>query len=327
MFVCLFTILQIKYFNRVLNCSGGNSLWLSILFSLLMIYSHYLSGLILITQIIFLTIHWKKLKLYIQSDFLQILFFLFCFSIPLLIYIVKTLPKIQSFWFKDIDLISLLSTFSYIITPAIEGLIFFILFYFIIIFVLIKNKLNWKQKQFIYYFIVPIILMWTISQAIPFYHHRYFLFGGMSFFILLGWSLEKLDLYKKELGLFVLSLWILVFIMSSPQFESSFNTELYDTTTWLDNQNFSKDSIFIHTTTFSYLPFRVYYPCNKHYLVTNLTRQNLFTAGGSVINSEDYKNTFNFVNEINSTIFGISDRAIFSKTIYSEGGLYVTTQK
>lgn len=327
MFVCLFTIIQIKYFNRILNnqtIDFNFSTAKFILFSLLMVYSHYLAGLILFTQIIFLIINWQKLKSFVKFEFLYTLPFLFCFSVPLLIYAIKTIPKIQSFWFKDIGLKSLISTFSYIITPPIDGLILFILFYGLIIIALIKFKWHWKQSQFIYYLIIPVILMWIISQMIPFYHHRYFLFGGLSFFILLGWAFEKFDNYKPDLGLFFFALWMLVFLLSAQQFEDSFDTELTQSMDWINNQTIYKNYSYIHTTTFSYLPFHVQFPHNKHYLLTNLTEKQLFTAGGSVIREGDIKTSLSFVNETNSKFLGISDKPIFKNIIYDKGGLYVT---
>jgi len=88
--------------------------------------------------------------------------------------------------------------------------------------------------------------------------------------------------------------------------------------------NINDSVILIHDTTFSYLPFKVYFPKNEQYLVTNLTKKQLFTAGGSGVDYDYYKNDYNFLAEFNQTILGISDKAIFQEPIFEVRGVYVT---
>jgi len=324
-FTLIFVILQIKYLNRVLSKSYKDSTLYFGLFSLLMIYSHYMAGLVLFAEFVFLTINWKKIQLHRQIDLLSVLVWVFGLSIPLILYIIKTFPKIHSFWFKDIDLTSLLSSFGYILSPPIEGGILFLIFYPVIFFAIrmFRDKFDMKIQQFIYYLFIPIVLMWIISQVFPFYHHRYFLFGGLSFFILLGWAFDKFDSYSKDMGLFGVSIWLIFLIFTFPAFIGSFNTELFEANNYLQNITKSND-VFLHTTTFSYLPFQVFYPDNQHFLVTNLTTDQQFTCGGSVINPEDLKTSFDFVSEINGSIYGISDKKVFPTVLLNVRGLYVT---
>ncbi len=327
-FTLIFVILQIKYFNRILNVKEFNHehLWLT-LFSALMIYSHYLSGLILVAQAIFLAVNWKKIHLYRQTAYLSSLIFLFFASMPLMIYLVRTIPKIQSFWFKDIDFLSLISTFSYILAPPMQDGILYLIFYPILISLIIiyRKKFDLKIQQFLYYLIIPIILMWTISQIIPFYHHRYFLFGGLSIFVLLGWAFDRLDSYKKDLGVFMVGMWLVIAFISFPSFIATFNTELYETS--LNLSNIKDSDTLVHTTTFSYLPFLTYFPKNNQYLMTNLTTQQIFTVGGSIVNPENIKHDLSFVSEINGSVYGISDKPIFPTEIINVRGLYVTKHK
>lgn len=328
-FALIFVVLQIKYFNRVLNTEGKYSIFYCMLFSLLMIYTHYMTGLILITQILFLTMNWKKIKYFAKSDLFQLLFFLFCFSVPLLIYMIRTLPKVQSFWFKDIGLVSLVSTFYYIITPPIEIASVYLIFFLLLFLGLIafRKKIDLKLKQFIYYLFFPVILMWVISQIFPFYHHRYFLFGGLSIFILLGWVFKQMDSITKDFGYIFIGIYLLMLLVSYPSFIDSFNTELYEssvyTSVYMDLQDF-EEVVFIHQSTFSYLPYRYYFPNHEHYLITTLTKEQLFTAGGSPIDFNYLKNDTQGIFQDDKTYLAISNEKIYVELIYETGGLYVT---
>jgi len=323
--VLIFTVIQLKYFNRLLYNKPGKSIFMLVLFTLLMVYSHYMAGLIIITQAIFLNIYWEKINIKIQAEYLHAFFYIIMSCIPLLIYLLRTIPQVGSFWFKDIDLNSLISTFGYILSPPVKNSILFLFFYILVFYgaYIFLWKHNFKYNQYVLYLFFPPLIMWIISQFFPFYHHRYFLFGGLSFFILLGYTLDKIDLKKKDLGLFLASLWMIVLVFTYPGFKESFNTELIDSA-----YNISGDvkdyDYFIHTSSFSYLPYEVMYPEKIHILLTNLTRRELFTAGGSVIDPiYIYHWDYDFLLE-NKSLIGVSDRPLFENIIYSEGGLYVT---
>lgn len=327
MFVLLFVILQIRYFNQLLDDEPVVHWY--IFFSLLMLYSHYLSALIILCQLTYFIIKYNDYNIDVKTEVLAGMFVTAIFSIPLLYYILKTLPKIQSFWFKDIDLISLISTYSYILAPPTDYIYGFSLFYLVILGTMIyyHKDLDKRILQFSLYLILPVILMWTISQAMPFYHHRYFLFGGISFFILLGWSADTLNKkLGKDIDMFILAIWLVLFIMGMTAFYNSFNTELYDSAVFLYNHtdNGTQDFAIVHTSVFSQSPYKVYYIGVDNYLLTNMTRQELFTAGGSVINNHEIRHNLSFVNEINKTVYAISDRIVGDEIIYTEGGLYVT---
>jgi len=255
------------------------------------------------------------------------------FSLPLLIYLVKTLPKLQSFWFKDIDFVSLISTYAYILVPPSEYIYGFATFYLFIIGIMIyyRAEIDLRVLQFSLFLILPVILMFTISQAIPFYHHRYFIFGGIAFFVLLGWSADILNKkIGKDIDLFVVACWIVFFISGIPQFYSSFDSEIFDSANFLYNHTNNATDYFItiHSSPFSATPYNVYFKntgMKQAYIITNLTEKELFTAGGSILNYE--KQVFNNISQIpeNENIFWISDKKLVNgKIIYDKGGIYVT---
>jgi len=330
MFVLLFTIIQIRYFNKLLN--DEPVLHWYILLSLIMIYSHYMAGLIILVQILYLILRYDDFNDDVKAELLTGFFLTSIFSIPLIIYLLKTLPKIQSFWFKDIGIKSLISTFSYILSPPSVDLVYgFSIFYLMIIGTMMFYDLHKDKKyqQFLMYLILPIIIMWVISQFYPFYHHRYFLFGGMSFFVLLAVGFEKLGKKLDNLDYFLTVVWIVFFISSFWHFSSNVDTDIRDSAFFLYNHtnNATDDFIVLHTSTFSQSPMKIYIPDHKHYLMTDLTRAELFSAGGSVVEDDEIIREILDLRYIDKDKYAVSDKIIFHNVIYSEGGLYVTTTK
>lgn len=325
-FVIFFTILQILFFNRLLKDFSFKNKAYYICFSLIMVYSHYLAGLIILAQIVYVHFKDKTRNDYLYGIYLPMIIF----STPLMIYLAKTLPKIQSFWFKDIGLVSLISTFNYIIIPPTDKIIgLSLLFYGILFFCLVyfRKKLNHRHFQFALYLFLPVVVMWVISQVFPFYHPRYFLFGGVGLFVLVGNGLSLLGKKVKDLDTFFICMFIVLCMFGTGWMVKGFNTELYESTEFLYNYtgNGTIDIVTAHSSTFSSSPYHVYFPNKKHYLITNLSEKILFTAGGGIL---DYENeVISNLSEIkeNTTIFWISDKILMNeKIIFDEGGLYVT---
>jgi hypothetical protein len=322
-FVLMLVVYQIYYFNLVLKEDKGNVLYL--IFSLLMIYSHYMAGLIILSQLLYLIIFEREHEIERITKIYYSFLWLFALSIPLLIYIVKTIPKIQSFWFNNIDVISLVSTFMYILAPPTETIYGFGLFYLLLFGTMIffRKRATKTYMQFSMYLFFPIIFMWLFSQYFAFYHHRYFLFGGVAFFIMVAWGIDKIAERFKDIHYFFIGIWLIIAVLNLNNFMLNFNHEISDSAYFLQNETINKTDInVIHTSTFSQTPYKVYLPNATHFLFTNLTTQQLFTAGGSVV--EDDEIIRNITEVEGKNVYAISDERIFEKTIYEKGGLYVT---
>jgi len=327
MFVLLFTIIQIKYFNRMLKGDKKSSLYY-VVFSMIMLYSHYLSGLIILSQFVYIFIFKTKIdkyKCYLISSMAAL-------CLPLVVIIIRTIPKIQSFWFKNIDFTSLISTFTYIITqPSCRIIGFSFFFYGLLIYGLIKyrKKLKNIHIQLLFYLLLPISIMWFISQLIPFYHHRYFLFGGMSLFILVGWVVNELGRKNKDLVYFVFAMFTIMFFIGSNAVTSGFDDEILMSARALYNEtgNATEDFITIHRSTFSQSPYKVYFHNKPAFLLTNLTKEQRFTAGGSVVEDYEVITELSIINDTNKTIFFVDSIPHQEDLIFSEGGLYVTKIK
>jgi hypothetical protein len=272
-FVMLLTILQIQAFNKMLSASKPVNPFVYILLSTAMLYSHYMAGLIILVQVVYLIFKGKLFKYWAEFLLIGI------YSGYLIFYIIKTFPKIQSFWFKDIDLISFVSTFFYLINFP-ENFIFQIITIIIFLFIgwgIFKERR--QHPQILMYIFLPVVVMWIVSQFFPFYHHRYFLFGGIFIFVLGAIGIKH---WKPET-----SFWKPSVIIGMMLFPIFFNFE-FDTPLQDSAESFPDDgSIVVHTSTFSMTPYKVLQPNNHHLLVTKLTREQLFTAGGSVVLDEE----------------------------------------
>ena len=332
-FVLLFATLQIRYFNRLLFKSSWQNSLIFVGLSLIMLYSHYLSGLILLSEALY--------SFLVRKPIVREMCLTGLLCLPLAAYLINTLPKIQTFWFKNIDFHSLLSTFSYLLvipTDKIVGLSIFV--YGLIIFGLIKYRKDLDSKiiQFIIYLILPILTMFVISQFFPFYHHRYFLFCGIGIFVLLGWVTNKIALHKKDYELGIIAIFAILIIFSQRPVINSLNTELLDSAVFFYNytDNNTENYILIHESQFSQSPFKVYFPGKVHLLKTNMTRDQRFTAGGAVIEDYEIISTENdLMQDItdfqvyfeNHSVYLVSNRIGNGELVYDEGGVFITKLK
>ena len=321
-FTLIFVMLSVFAYQRMLKWNTHHYygfIWA--VSSALAFSSHYLAGLITFTQLIYLA----YLKRLWEKRFWLLVTAGLC--TPTFIYAIRMLPKIQSFWFKDIDLLSLISTFSYIVTPPTNILIGFgTLVYGVTIFGLIKFRKDLDKRHLLWamYLVIPIITMWIISQFIPFYHHRYFLFGAVGLYAILGWTVHKIANKWNTYDQAYLGMFIVLVFLGSNFFMQSFNYEISDSVQWLHNHDNTSEFATIHSSTFSQSTYKVRFPNQTHYLWTNLTRQMLFTAGGEVINYDtEYYNNFDDIPK-NQTTYWVSNKVIVGeKTIYSKGGLFI----
>ena len=110
-----FVIAQLYYFKDYLESSNKEKGYLYVLFSLLMLYTHYFTIFVLPVEFLYLAFkHSRKLV----TIFVEPLILIGIWLVPLFIYFIRTLPKMHSMWFKDITLLSFISTLTYQIFPS-----------------------------------------------------------------------------------------------------------------------------------------------------------------------------------------------------------------
>jgi hypothetical protein len=303
--------------------------------STVLLYSHYLTALIILTQIIYiLALRWRK---EITTDCLKVMWFcltiigLMC--IPLMFYTLKMLSQSGAMWFKGIGLISLISTFCYIITPPLTIPIGIVtLVYGIAIYGLIRwrKELSHQHLLFVLYLIVPILTMWllTVTKVLVLYHPRYFLWCGIGLFVLAGWVLAKLG--EQDAGLDD-CLFVLFAILCAFAFlhggDKAYETDIEDSVLFLANYTGNitcgSDCITIHDSQWSQSPYRMYLPGTRHYLISNLTVRQQFTRGGSVL---DWSKVYPNISAVPKVryMFYVSDVPLPSEEIIYRGeGIYV----
>jgi len=173
---------------------------------------------------------------------------------------------------------------------------------------------------FLGYVTLPIIIMWSVSQFYAFYHHRYFLFGGVGLYALAGAGLSWLCLkctvkHRYETQFIFVGVWFFMLMGFNGQFED--NHELQDSAAFLYNHTNSTPVVVLHTSPFSMTPYKVYLPEYEHHLVTTLTRQQLFTAGGSAIKDSELHHKWI------SSDYIVTDYNLSLRKIWGEGGLNI----
>jgi len=323
-----FVIAQVYYFFQMIHYYRRKEEWLFILFSLLMLYTHYFTAFTLLVEAIYLIwIHNKN----IYRKFIKAYSIISLFTIPLVIYFLMTLPKMHSMWFKDITWWSFISTISYQLflpdTISQWHIIFLILFVPLVVFSFMDRN---NSRFALILFFIPVILVWLISQLTPMYHHRFFLFYAFGLYIIIAKTIEYLLFHHKRIFVIIGACFLIVFVgLFASAFANLFDTlprELYDCQKFLKEDYLDKNKayVFVHTSSFSQTPFKFYFKDWKviNLLKTNLTKKERFTAGGSVIKdweiiTDENKIPFNYLTITESS------RYTEGKIIYNKGGLIV----
>jgi len=339
-FVFMLIPLQMLFFHNYIDNNKKISFWGWIITSVLMLYTHYFIALFVLVQVYAVLCHNKdKLhKLFFPAVAVSIA------CVPLVIYFIKTLSKIESFWFKNITIKSLISTFSYMISPnmntclGVFSLVFFVLFIYLI-YKSTKAK-DFRLKHWVLFGqgVIPVLILFIISQFNPIYHHRYFLFGAIPLIILFSVLLVKFistrsKNIKSKNVTFSLVCIVFLFVGVFGSLNLNFNYELRDSFVFIKNR-INEDPLnnsyaIIHTSTFSQSPYKVYFYGDDvdNFLITNISTKRLFTAGGSVINYGE-KITLKEAMSLNvDRVYFVSDKKIGDVVVWSGEGLFVTRKK
>ena len=321
-----FVVMQLYYFFEYIYWKRPKQAWLFILFSILMLYTHYYTMFVLGVEAIYII--WK-LKDRIM-DFTTIGMWITFFSVPLVIHLIRTLPKMQSMWFNDITLLSFFSTFTYQLmlpeTITSWHLVFFIFFTGLVFYYFYKTK---PEPFYYMFFLIPVGMLWLISQLSPLYHHRFFLFYAPALYIIIASTISYYWERNKHLGLVLYLIFGLLFAYSSGMYDKAITTELHDSQLVLKNYlDPNLEYTFIHRSPFSFTPYSYYFrDWNVHNMLdTNLNKIERFTAGGSVI--KDYQiiinknliNCYDGCYYIHENWLPIPEDSTF---IFNEGGLVV----
>jgi uncharacterized membrane protein len=298
-----------------INQKGFFMLWFSMI---LMIYTHFMSFFFIGTIFVYLIMQYpEKIK-----KILGMGFWLTISVIPLAsIMFTKILPQIETMWAKPPTLISLISSYTYLITPPFSRMgLFFLpigaLFIFMLFF-RIKPEFA-KNKLYYLILILPIVSIWLFGRFFSVFHHRYTLYCAIGLFALVCVYMQKLlDSEKEEWAVIVALAFAAIILSQSTLLPETTNQTLNNGAMFITNATAYTNLPLIHTSTFSYLPFKMYLPDREQYLKTNLTKKQLFTACGSLLQDKD------FVSEMPKEYLLISDKPN-GEVIYEESGFFIT---
>lgn len=308
-----------------------------VILSVLLFYTHFFASLLFVAELLIAVVLGRGAAL---KTFLSMIIVGLC-SIPLVYYVYLMVGQMHSFWFKDIDLISLMSSFVYQfvnpehVAPAGLIIIFIIGLFCLIIYALVRAGISLKvckQDESLVFFVVfavPLFLLWGISQFSPMYHHRYFLFFAFGLVFFLAYGIDTLKKKEWRIGLAFAFIVVLTLLAGQSIYPSNLAEGQAAVKNYLKmNGGVGSQANIIHISTFSQSPFKFYfrdYAGVNNYLLNPLSDKVLFTAGGSVI-KEWERITLEEMHALPNKIFVVDDEHYEAGNhtfIYDKGGLKI----
>ncbi len=286
-----FVVVQFYFFRCLLDEDPTPKRWYGfIVFSLLMLYTHYFTVFILLFEVIW---WWFSSDCHspVTSSLGSAMILVVLCSLPLIPYFFETLTKLQNMWFKTVTLNNFFSAFYFqFLNPPHASLIYVVIF--VVVFLLSLFVLKQIELKHLLLFVLPVFLCFLISVCVtPIFHPRFFLFFAFGLYVFVAEAFERIILFSSKpkffIGSFVLLLFIFSLVAGLISFQRDQNNELFEAQLKMKSFiNKTDHVVFIHTSPFSQSPFRYYfrdYNNVKNLLYTNLTTKQLFSAGGSVI--------------------------------------------
>lgn len=247
-----------------------------ILSTLGFIHTHPVNMIFFLIQNIFFYAFYNKDKRLVKKwMFIDIVIFtISLYWLGTIIFHFLIIPKLNIlFWITRPDLGMLLQTFMVFSLGyhaawnlQLYALIIFIICLSIAIF-------YWRKKKEIFYLIfwliIPICLIWLISQFYPFYLHRTFFFALPAFYLLIAAGLAQIKNYLKII--IISSCLVLIFSALGNYYRNELPADYekryrgvwprrdYKKAAMCVAKNFREGDIILHIYRASYLPFRYYH--------------------------------------------------------------------
>lgn len=201
--VQLLCISSFYYYFKLLKEPDKKSLLLLTLINLLLLFSHYLTIFIFVTQFLCIWMFYKNnrqgLKYYLISQILTALLFS-----PWLKVLFSNLPKSGSFWLTA-PTFGELKWFLYMLNGS-EWLftIFTVIIVSSLLMVIFNKRFRFFSQSFdvklyiIFFslYVLPIALDYWVAQYTPVFLGRYFLYSTLGLFLLLAYVLSNLNMSK-----------------------------------------------------------------------------------------------------------------------------------
>jgi uncharacterized membrane protein len=279
-----FMLNLIAYFNLLDKPNAKNTIIYAAT-CLLMLYTHLFAALPLLIEALW---GWRRksaLKWLILAYSLTLSLFM-----PQIFITLRNYTNNPIFHFQKPDLISLVSTYSYMFTPPSYAVICFALMLIIGTFLIPPYKIKPKIRKygFFYAFLLMPPPIFILAQVTSIYHHRLFLTMIPPIYLLLALLCAKL---KQKSGInadqtFFIGTFLLATIVNIMyaghfyDYDSQRNLQITDNSTLT----------IVHYYPTSYLPYKMHYENTNH---TNLLiSEPDFTFGNSIIDRNDLTNQY-----------------------------------
>lgn len=231
--------------------------------------------------------------------------------IPAILYFLKQVTRLEGMWLKQATLKSFFSTVHYFFFHSntdlrgnIENWIGYglVLFSFIAIYLYVSGLDEIKERRYAFFFmlyaLLPPIIGLVIQRFWNVYHHRYFVFMGWAFILLLVRS-TMLKKYKAKWHNYYIVVFELVLIITigyqAGYYLRTTAFELRDMSDYVRDNYCNSDYALLHESPFSSVPAQYYmrlYGCNNtNWIHSDLDERLFRSAGGDVIPMETRLNT------------------------------------
>ncbi|MCX6294914.1 MAG: glycosyltransferase family 39 protein [Bacteroidetes bacterium] len=275
------------YFELIYRPSKGKISMLTLI-NLLLLFSHYLTIFILVTQFLCVWMYFKNNRKgvisYIVSGFLLVILFL-----PWLKILIANLPKNGSFWMSTPHF-GELKIFIFMLNG--NELLFFIFSGIIlssVLMILLNKRFRFFVKEFdikkytifLVLYLLPIALDFIVAQYSPVFLLRYFLYSSIGLFLVVAYIISNLNIMAPIRVLLFLPLlaFLLIAFDAKPQKEDDWRS-LVSQVKSLQN----KKTIVLISASYKFKDFCFYYdlPAFKDYnnSLKRLEQQNVFCPLG-----------------------------------------------
>ncbi|MBN2422220.1 glycosyltransferase family 39 protein [Candidatus Woesearchaeota archaeon] len=272
-FLVFLTLVSFYYFILSLEKLSLKNSLLYLFSTLILIYTHVFSLLIIFVQnIYFLLIQYKSLKIIKKWIFIQIQ--LLILYIPWFPILLKQITKQDHLNLKWIPVLHWYSPLVVIVKYS-GSTILFIVFIVIIIYAFIKarKKIPLKQISLLsMWIIIPIGIMFLFSFVVrPLFHERFFQFVVPAIILIISWAI-KVSFGNKWVLSGVVAL--IIILSFPPIYEQYYTTNKDD---WITASEFLNENvkngeiIFIH-------PFYQQYPFTYYYNRQCFTESNMYAC-------------------------------------------------
>jgi len=300
MYFC-FSVMSFYFLVRYVNEGGVKWVWFYVFSLIPYPWIHWYMCYPFLMQLIYIFMFKREMFMrHFEKFLLPLILWL-----PAVLYFFKQVMRLEGMWLRAATFKSFFSTIHYFffhsntdLRGQIENYLgyFIVLFAFIAIYYYISNIENIHEKKYALYFLLyallPPVIGLVIQKFWNVYHHRYFVFMGWAFIVLLVRSvmIPKKEVWQKYFYKFFAVAMILIIGYQAFYYVNTTAFELRDMNNYVRDNYCNTEYSLLHESPFSSVPAAYYmrlYGCNNtNWIHSDLTDRLFRSAGGDVIPME-----------------------------------------